>query len=216
MAIVFLAFQSHHSGIRSRGQALVFYLFNDVGRNTGIRTFARSEFLRPVRGLETDRCDKPILFLPTLLKGLLDEEGVAFTVAFGGKFAELPYFGHVLEVLLLQALEQEFSRHSSSSESDILSNMPKEKTTVSAHTKLSKVIQFLDYFPQSRAAVIACARKCEAEMWPTLFEIAGSPRKLFQVRASDSAPFTRADRRNVCRIALKPRPLPWNRLLAYW
>jgi hypothetical protein len=51
----------------------------------------------------------------------------------------------------------------------------------SSSVGLVEVIQFLDHFPQSTAAVIACARKSEAEMWPTLFDVVGSPRDLFDV-----------------------------------
>jgi hypothetical protein len=135
----------------------------------------------PFLCLETDRHSQPILFLPTLLHGLLVEEGIAFTVTFAERFAALPYFGHVLEVVLIQALEQEYSHVRSLSNGNLRQNGNSGQTEVSNHAGLSAVIQFLDYFPQSRAAVIACARKCEAEMWPTLFDIAGAPRKLFQV-----------------------------------
>ena len=92
----------------------------------------------------------------------------------------MPYFKHVLEVLLLQALEQDFADSRNPRNGDSLRSMRIERIEA-PRASLSDVIQFLDYFPQSREAVIACARKCEAEMWPTLFDTAGSPRKLFQV-----------------------------------
>lgn len=129
---------------------------------------------------------QPILFLPTLFKNLLEEEGLDFAVTFGGKFADLPYFGHVLEVLLLQALEQEDADLRKRSKGHRLPEEGQNRNDKngSSNIGLSEVIQFLDHFPQSRTAVIACARKCEAELWPVLFDIVGSPRNLFDVGPS--------------------------------
>lgn len=96
----------------------------------------------------------------------------------------MPYFGHVLEVLLLQALDREDAAIRKKSRGHRLPDTDPDKTEHegdSSSVGLAEVIQFLDHFPQSTAAVIACARKSEAEMWPLLFDVVGSPRDLFDV-----------------------------------
>lgn len=138
-------------------------------------------------------CCQPVLFLPLLLKSLHCVQGLESAVTFGRKFAHLPYFGHALEVLLLQALDEEDAviRKRSRGHQLLDTNTDDlEHKGDSPTVGLAEIIQFLDHFPQSTTAVIACARKCEAELWPILFDVVGSPRDLFNVSLSRYCPLS--------------------------
>lgn len=126
-----------------------------------------------------------MLFLPALLRSLVNTDGVRFAVDFAGEFTSLPYFRHVLELLLLAAIEQDQKRCNalkSNNGSAITANQLDSATDAI----LPSTIEFLDYFSEARDAVIACARKCEAEVWPALFDVVGPPRDLFNVSCSTS------------------------------
>lgn len=86
----------------------------------------------------------------------------------------------MLELLLLEAIEQDQKRHTTM-KSNNKSIMTTSQQDCPIDAILPSTIEFLDHFPESQDAVIACARKCEAEVWPTLFELVGSPRDLFNV-----------------------------------
>lgn len=134
---------------------------------------------------------QPDLFLPKLLKSLLGIHGLEAAVAFGRRFAHLPYFRHVLEVLLLEALEEEDAvMHKRPPDRRVEQSPPvhTDNETDSFSSGLPQVVQFLNRFAQSTSAIIACARKSEAELWPRLFDVVGSPRNLFNVRRSPRSP----------------------------
>lgn len=45
---------------------------------------------------------------------------------------------------------------------------------------LKRVVEFLDYFPESLDVVVGCARKTEMERWGVLFAAVGQPRELYE------------------------------------
>lgn len=72
------------------------------------------------------------------------------------------YFGHALEVLLHEALEDQIE-------------------TPAGVAILQKVIQFIEQFPQFLDVVMSVARKTEADTWNYFFTFAGDPQELFEV-----------------------------------
>ena len=72
------------------------------------------------------------------------------------------YFGHALEVLLHEALED-------------------QKDTPAGAAILQKVIQFIEQNPHYLDVVMSVARKTEADSWSFFFAFAGNPQELFEV-----------------------------------
>lgn len=81
---------------------------------------------------------------------------------FGKAYKEYLYFGHALEVLLHEAVED-------------------QKDTPSGMAILQKTIQFIEQFPQFLDVVMSVARKTEADSWNYFFTFAGNPQELFEV-----------------------------------
>ncbi len=97
--------------------------------------------------------------LDTLLSFVSD---VRDTTVFGKTYKEYLYFGHSLEVLLHEAVED-------------------QKDTPSGVAALQKTIQFIEQFPQFLDVVMSVARKTEADSWPYFFTFAGDPQELFEM-----------------------------------
>ncbi len=104
------------------------------------------------------------LFLPQFLRYHLTANHLGSALAFAANYEAIVYFAHSLEILLHSVLEDEMDTG--------LDTLP-------------RVIEFLDYFPESLDVVVSCARKTEVERWNLLFDVVGTPRELFE-RCLDS------------------------------
>ncbi|KAG4303317.1 hypothetical protein PCK1_000281 [Pneumocystis canis] len=104
---------------------------------------------------------KPVL--PYILEKYLYRTKVEDSVALASKYKTLVYFNHMLELLLRNVLEKE--ANCSKNSNDLL---------------LPKVVSFLTYFPEMLDIVVACIRKMEVCFWKYFFDIACSPRDLFE------------------------------------
>ncbi|KAF9586012.1 hypothetical protein BGW38_010406 [Lunasporangiospora selenospora] len=109
---------------------------------------------------------KTHLFLQTILRHLLTHsiEGEWEAYEFARHYQELGYFGHALEILLHNVLEDE-------AESGIGFN---------EGAVLPRVVSFLQQFPHYLDVIVSCARKTEVALWEYLFSIVGAPRDLFE------------------------------------
>lgn len=103
------------------------------------------------------------LFLPQFLRYHLSQNNLRSALILASNYSHLVYFAHALEILLYSALEDAF-----------------DPTDKALSELLSRVIEFLDYFPQSLEVVVACARKTEVDRWTVLFDLVGKPRDLFE------------------------------------
>ena len=72
----------------------------------------------------------------------------------------LPYFLHILELLVHKISEE-------------------EATSSSNEKLLPKVVEFIKQFPEYLKIISHCTRKSEVAFWPYLFSIVGNPRLLF-------------------------------------
>lgn len=76
----------------------------------------------------------------------------------------MPYFLHILELLVHRVLEEEASLSKNQSE-----------------CVLKDVIDFIEQFPEYLKIISHCTRKSEVAVWPHLFSIVGDSRLLFEV-----------------------------------
>ncbi|CAH1760958.1 9346_t:CDS:10 [Entrophospora sp. SA101] len=103
------------------------------------------------------------LFLQHILRYMLTKELEEESIAFATSYQRLVYFGHALEMLLHQVLEDEA-----------------EHPNETAQAVLPRVVKFINTFPHSLDAIVACARKTEVALWSYLFSIVGSPKDLYE------------------------------------
>ena len=76
----------------------------------------------------------------------------------------MPYFLHILELLVHRVLEDEACHSKNDSE-----------------CILKDVIDFVEQFPEYLKIISHCTRKSEVAVWPHLFSIVGDSRLLFEV-----------------------------------
>lgn len=103
------------------------------------------------------------MFINHILRDHLanNRPGAAVELAVG--YEKLTYFGHALEVLLHDVLDDEAD------------NAPDPANAV-----LPEVIRFLSHFPHYLDVIVGCTRKTEVASWTHLFNVVGSPQALFE------------------------------------
>jgi hypothetical protein len=87
---------------------------------------------------------------------------VPSAVSFASHYRTLVFFAHALEILLHTVVEDDDAEASA--------------------RLLPEVVGFLDHFDEGLDVVVRCARKTEMTHWGALFDVAGSPEELFEVR----------------------------------
>ncbi|KAH0607581.1 uncharacterized protein H6S33_002615 [Morchella sextelata] len=103
------------------------------------------------------------LFINHLLRDHLANHRPDAAVELAVGYEKLTYFGHALEILLHDVLDDEAD------------NAPEPEDAV-----LPGVIQFLTHFPHYLDVIVGCTRKTEVASWSHLFAVVGSPQVLFE------------------------------------
>lgn len=103
------------------------------------------------------------VFAPHILEGLIRKKLFMDAKKISICYRYLPYFLHILELLVHEILE---------AEANSLANV--------ADHVLKDVIYFIEQFPEYLKIISACTRKSEVAVWPHLFSIVGDSNKLFE------------------------------------
>ncbi|KAI8987265.1 RIC1-domain-containing protein [Mycotypha africana] len=108
------------------------------------------------------------LFLHHILRYLLERDLKEDAFTFASAYEKFVYFGHALEILLHNVLEDEAGKD------------------LGEAAILPSVIRFLDQFPHALDVIVSCARKTEVALWDHLFSVVGKPQDLFELCLRDA------------------------------
>jgi hypothetical protein len=103
------------------------------------------------------------LFIPQVLRFHLSTYDSPSALHLARQYQTLEYFGHSLEILLHNVLDEE------------VDSSPSPETAL-----LPGVLSFLSSFPQYLDVVVQCTRKTEVRSWRTLFAYLPPPQELFE------------------------------------
>ncbi|TPX31029.1 hypothetical protein SmJEL517_g05541 [Synchytrium microbalum] len=106
---------------------------------------------------------KTHLYLHHIIRYVLSRGMEEEAVAFAAGFRHLQYFGHSLEMLLHQVLEEEAETFAGFSQGALL----------------PCIARFLEAFPHHLDVIVRCARKTEVALWEYFFSIVGDAKELF-------------------------------------
>ncbi|KAK9453510.1 RIC1-domain-containing protein [Dipodascopsis uninucleata] len=103
------------------------------------------------------------LFIHHILRHYLTANKEAEALHIARSYQNLEYFGHSLEVMLHDVLDEEADKPP-----------PPEEAI------LPRVVNFLNNFNEMLDVIVGCTRKTELASWNVLFDIVGSPKNLFE------------------------------------
>lgn len=103
--------------------------------------------------------------MPFILEGLLRKKMVLDAKKISTGYRYLPYFLHIIELLVHKIVEDEANMSGTESQNLILPD----------------VIKFIEEFPEYLRIISHCTRKSEVAIWPYLFSVVGHPRDLYEV-----------------------------------
>lgn len=108
---------------------------------------------------------KTQIYLHHVLRQLLRRNQDHHALAIAKASSKLPYFNHVLELMLHEVLEDEAHRST--------------PATPIEDAQLPKVVDFLRHFGTRLDTIVHCARKTEVTKWKYFFSVVGDPKDLF-------------------------------------
>eukprot|EP00039_Didymoeca_costata_P003339 m.66994 g.66994 ORF g.66994 m.66994 type:complete len:1199 (+) comp11850_c0_seq2:319-3915(+) len=106
---------------------------------------------------------KTQIYLHHILRQLLRRSHDEHALAVAKSCSDLPYFEHVLELMLHEVLEDEADQHVGISDA-----------------QLPRVAEFVGNFGSLLDTIVQCARKTEVAKWIYFFSIVGNPQVLFE------------------------------------
>ena len=121
------------------------------------------------------------VFIHRLLRQLLKRNLGVYALEIATSCRQLPYFSHILELLLHDVLDEEAT--SSEPIPGLLLFSPVSSNIMSLFSDplLPRVVAFIHEFPEYLETIVHCARKTELAFWNLLFSVSHHPRELFKM-----------------------------------